>query len=290
MLKKYTLKKNILLASNFIFRICTNFYNTAGTTRAGSLAFTLLLSFIPFTIFMAGLVGLLPFSNMYVSKVEQYFFTNSIPHGGIQIYNQVKIFLLHSHNLSWVGFTSFMITTYLMLFAVENQLNGLWSTNRKYSIRKSLVFHTIFLASSLVTLITLSILSIYSHVFLQSNLISFLIDKSLTKLLPVALFTICYLTFPNYKIKFLHAVLAGITATILFILSKRIFVLYAKYIFINYHVIYGSLALFPILMIWVYTSCLNLLFSAEIIYGFQTQYNSKLQRNFYRLFKKKSVK
>lgn len=288
MLKKYTLKKNLLLSSNFILRICTNFYNTSGTTRAGSLAFTLLLSFIPFTIFMAGLVGLLPFSNAYVSRVEQYFFTNSIPHGGIQIYNQVKVFLLHSHNLSWVGFTSFMITTYLMLFAVENQLNGLWSTHRKYSIRKSLIFHTIFLACSVVTLIILSILSIYSHVFLHSNLISFFVDKLLTKLLPVALFTICYLTFPNHRIKFTHALLSGMTATVLFILSKRVFVLYAKYIFINYHVIYGSLALFPILMIWVYTSCLNLLFSAEIIYGFQTSYNSKLQRSFLHIFKRTS--
>lgn len=280
----------LISISNFLLRISNNFYQTSGTTRAGSLSFTILLSFIPFTISMAGLVSWLPFSNKYVTKVERYFFTNYIPHGGAMIYEQVKVFLQQSHNLSILGFSSLLVTTYLMLFAVETQLNALWKVQRKFSILKSLIVYTIFLASGGIAVITISILSIYCHVFLHSATMTFITDRSLTTFALVTLFTLVYQILPNHKIKFGHALIAGISASIIFSISKKIFIIYTKYVFINYHIIYGSLAIIPIFLIWIYISCLNLLFCAEIIYGLQTKYNHHLQQWLYSVLKIKLIK
>lgn len=275
------INKYIIISSNFMLRIVSNFYNTSGTTRAGSLSFTMLLSFIPFTISMAGLFAAItkwtPFSSHYIYKVEKYFFTNYIPHSGILIYQQVKIFLQQSQNLSILGFSSLLVTTYLMLYAIENQLNALWSAKSKFSILKSLFVHSIFLLSGFTVVIGISVLSIYSHVFLQSETINFLVDRSLTSLVAILLFTLCYKIMPNHQIKTSHALIAGISATLIFSLIKRLFMVYTKYIFINYHIIYGSLAFIPIFLIWIYISCLNFLFCAEIIYGLESKFNRNLQ-------------
>ena len=264
-----------------MLRIILNFDKTSGDTRAGSLAFTMLLSFIPFMISMAGLIGLLPFSNRYITRVEQYFFTNYIPHGGIQIYSQVKVFLQHSQELSILGFSSLIVTTYLMLFSVERQLNALWHTTRQNSILNSLRTHTLFLISGFSVIGIMTVLRIYSHVFLNSPTIDFLFDQSLTTFVTTAMFSLVYKFMPSHSVSLPHALIAGVTATLLFSVSKQLFLFYSVNLFVNYHIIYGSMAFIPLFLIWIYISCLNLLFCAEIIYGLETRYNERLQRVFY---------
>lgn len=285
----YPLRKQIIITINFILRIVYNFYKTSGTTRAGSLSFTMLLSFIPFTITMAGIfTGIshwLPISSAYIGKIERYVFANYIPHSGIEIYQQVKVFLLQSQELSLIGFLSLIVTTYLMMYALETQLNGLWSASSKFSLLNSLIIHTIFLVSSFGLAIIISTLSIYSHVFLQSATMNFLIDKSLITIVTVLMFTLCYKILPNHSIKISHAFFAALSATIIFNIAKKIFVLYIKYLFVNYHIIYGSLAFIPIFLIWIYVSCLNLLFCAEIIYGLESRFNRRLHLRAQQLFR-----
>lgn len=275
------IKKTSYVLQNFLLRIGYNFYITSGTTRAGSLSFTLMLSFVPFMISIASIIGWLPFSNHYMIDIEHYLFANYIPHEGTQVYEQVKVFLQHSHELSWLGSISLLISSYLMLFAVENQLNALWGiANSKFSPFNSLVVYTIFILGSTFTISIISIAIIYTHVFLHVGFTHYLINSSLTTVATILLFTLCYKIFPNHKIDIFHAFIAGFSATVIFNIGKKIFVFCIKHIFVNYHVIYGSLAFFPIFLIWIYFSCLNLLFCAEIIYGLQTRFNRKLQHQY----------
>lgn len=270
-----------------MLRIIINFEKTSGNTRAGSLAFTVLLSFIPFIISMAGIIGLLPFSNHYITRVEKYFFTNYIPHGGTQIYTQVKVFLQQSQELSWFGFSSLIVTTYMMLFAMERQLNALWHMKRQSSVFNSLRTHTLFLLCGFCVIGIMTILRIYSHVFLNSPTINFFFDQSLTTFVTIIMFSLVYKFMPSHSVSLPHAIIAGFTATLLFSISKQLFVFYSVHLFVNYHVIYGSMAFVPLFLIWIYISCLNLLFCAEIIYGLESRYNPRLQRIFYAYIQRK---
>ncbi len=241
----------------------------------------MLLSFVPFIISMAGIIGLLPFSNRYITRVEQYFFTNYIPHGGVQIYNQVKVFLQQSQDLSILGFSSLIVTTYLMLFAIERQLNALWYTKRQNSIFNSLRTHTLFLISGFGVIGIMTVLRIYSHVFLNSPTINFFFDKSLTTFVTIVMFSLIYKFMPSHAVSLPHATIAGIAATLLFSISKQLFLFYSVHLFVNYHIIYGSMAFVPLFLLWTYISCLNLLFCAEIIHGLETNYDPHLQKRLY---------
>ena len=93
------------------------------------------------------------------------------------------------------------------------------------------------------------------------------------------LFTLIYKIMPKHKVLFSHALIAAATATFFFNLAKKALVIYSHSLFVNYHILYGSLAFVPLFLIWVYLCCFNLLFCAAIIYGLETKFSQTTQHS-----------
>lgn len=275
--------KSIKIFINFIIRIVYNFRKTDVFTRTGSLAFTLVLSFIPFTISAVSIICYLPIPTHTITKIQHDFFTNYIPAAGDQVYHQVKIFLQHSRHLSILGFISLLITTYLMIFAIERQLNAIWHSKNHRKFSKSLLVYTLFLFCGPLLAAIGSFLQIYSVVLLNSKIV-WIFDEILTFLITVILFTLVYKLIPRHKTTFVNSFIAATAATIIFNLIKKLFVHFLVTIFVNYHIIYGSLSFIPIFLVWIYISCLNLFFCAGIIYALETKFNRPLQHRLNRYY------
>jgi len=77
-------------------------------------------------------------------------------------------------------------------------------------------------------------------------------------------FSMLYIIMPNHDIKIKHAIIAGITAAILFEITKKLFAMFIVN-FNNYEIVYGALATLPIFLIWIYLSWIVTLFGAEIV-------------------------
>lgn len=270
--------KLISVMINFVLRIIVNFWKTNGDTRSGSLAFTLLLSFVPFTISILSIISWLPISNANILRIEDHLFNNYLPHTGNEIFPQIKMFLKHSYKLSVLGFGSLILTTYLTLLSLEKQLNSVWSRKLKTNIFKSLLTHTLFLISGPIVLGGITILRTYSQIFITQHTLKFLLDNSLPLLLMAILFSLVYKIIPSHKTKFSHAIIAGAVATLFFNIIKLGFLFCCAHLFLNYHIIYGSLVVIPLFLMWIYLCSLNLLFSAEIIYALESPFNFKLHR------------
>ncbi len=275
---------------NFLARLICHFREKDIFTRSGSFAFTVLLSFVPFTISIVSVISWLPIPDSTIVKIQHRLFTDFLPPGdGEQIYHQIKIFLRQSRHLSMLGFGSLLITTYLMIFAIEKQLNAILNNKYQRKFVDSLLIYTLFLIGGIFLSILVSLLQLSSLVIFNSNIVAIL-NQSISVLITILLFVLVYKVIPRHKAIFKHAFLAATFATIIFLLIKILFIHVLVKIFVNYHVIYGSLSFIPIFLLWIYLSCINLFLCAGIIYALETKFDPELQLKINRIFKKFGIK
>jgi membrane protein len=76
-------------------------------------------------------------------------------------------------------------------------------------------------------------------------------------------FFLMYRIVPHRSVPWRLALFGGVVAAILFEAAKELFAAYVRYV-PTYNVIYGTFALVPIFLIWVYVSWLVVLFGAEL--------------------------
>jgi membrane protein len=92
------------------------------------------------------------------------------------------------------------------------------------------------------------------------------LGERLLLMLPLAVtwlaLTLAYLVIPNATVRFRHAALGGLVATVLFELSKRVFAEYLART--NYEQIYQALAVVPIFLFWVYVFWVIVLIGASL--------------------------
>ena len=79
------------------------------------------------------------------------------------------------------------------------------------------------------------------------------------------LLLVVYTFVPHRKIKFLHALTAGIVTGSIWYLIRRGLSIYVRVI-PQINVLYGSLAFIPIFLVWVYCTWVIVLFGAELNY------------------------
>ncbi|HLX53739.1 MAG TPA: YihY/virulence factor BrkB family protein, partial [Aquella sp.] len=243
-----------------------------------------------FTISMVSVISWLPIPDSTILKILHHLFTYILPSGnGEQIYHQIKIFIHQSRHLSVLGFGSLLITTYLMIFAIEKQLNVILNNKNQRKFGHSLLIHTLFLICGIILTILVSLLQLSNLVIFNSNIIAIL-NQSISFLITILLFTLIYKIIPRHKVAFKHAFLAATAATIIFFLIRILFIDVLVKIFVNYHVIYGSLSFIPIFMLWVYLSCINLFLCAGIIYALETKFDSELQQKINSIWNRFGVK
>lgn len=101
--------------------------------------------------------------------------------------------------------------------------------------------------------------------WLRVNVLGFLATVAISTLL----LTIAYSRIPNTRVKLRSALVGAVVAAVLWEAGKwgmTQYVLYSS----NYARFYGSLALIPLFMLWVYVTWLIVLFGLQVSYAMQT--------------------
>ena len=231
--------------------------------RSGSFSFTVLLSVIPFSLSVASIIGLLPISYVFTQHTERIIFSHFLPNTGDIFYQQFKYSMLQAKNLSWLGFLSLFLTAYIMFRSLEKHLNQMWHIRVHRKLRYSLLIYFFFLFLGPIIIAVLLLLQIYAKTYISLRLS--VAAHELSYIMGVLLFIAIYKILPATNVKWKHAIFAGVIAGSCFELAKRVFIFYAKH-FPVYSLLYGSLAVVPLFLIWVYISSLILFFCAQIIY------------------------
>ncbi|MDP4527595.1 virulence factor BrkB family protein [Alkalimonas delamerensis] len=234
----------------------------------GYLAYISLLSLVPFIAVMFSMLSAFPMFAEFRQSMENLLYANVVPSRGDEIKDYVNEFIGNTRGMTTVGISALIVVALLLIHNIDKTLNKIWRINKRprpvisFSIYwMILTLGPILFGTSIAVSSYLVTLTQFAEDF-TPGLSSFLLGL-VPYLMSLLAFCILYLVVPNTKVRIRHAFFGGLLAMLLFELLKYGFALYITH-FPSYQVIYGALALVPILFVWVYLCWLVVLIGAEL--------------------------
>ena len=235
---------------------------------SGYLSYVTLLSMVPLLAVVFSFFSIFPVFEKLKEEVEEFVFRNFVPALGDVVQEQILSFVENATRMTPLGLLVLLIVAVLLLSSIDHTLNQIWHVRKNrglivsYSIYLVVLITSPFLLGTSLAatsyLVSLSGIEEGSALFLIKLLLS-----SFPFLGSFLFFLLLYIIVPHTKVHFWSAVSGALIATLLFEISKSAFALYFIH-FPVYQVIYGALAVIPLLFIWVFISWVVVLVGAQI--------------------------
>lgn len=233
---------------------------------AGHLAYVTLLSIVPLLAVIFYMLAAFPVFSDLKAVLEDLIYNNLIPTSGDTIQTHISGFIENTKKMSMMGFASLIVIALLLISTIDQTINRIWRcTNKRSRIQAFTIYWTILSLGPLIIGASLALSSYLFNVFQEHGSLS--LGQRLLSLMP---FIFTWLTFagvytlvPHQRVSFRYALIGGFIAAILFFFGTDLFRLYITN-FPSQQIIYGALAVIPILFVWIYYSWLIVLVGAEI--------------------------
>jgi len=207
------------------------------------------------------------FSDISV-QLKNFIFTNFMPAAGDVIQRYLDQFVANVNKMTAVGAVGLIVTALLLMHSVDSALNTIWRSNSPRPMVYSFAVYWMIL--TLGPLLAGASLAISSYLlslrWVNVTGVTSLIDQ-LLRIFPLVLsilaFWLLYSVVPTRRVPGRDALTGAVVAGLLFELGKKGFALYVT-MFPSYQLIYGVLAVIPILFLWVYWTWCIVLLGAEV--------------------------
>lgn len=242
--------------------------------RASSLSFTTILSIVPFFALTFAVLKGFGVHN----KIEPLIL-DQVAAGSQEAVARIVTYINNTNMTSMgaIGLVTLIITVITLLGNIEEAFNGIWGLRETRSFyRKFSDYLSVVITAPLLLLAAVSITTT-----LQSQaLVRWLVENSYLGGLLLLLFRLApyliiwlaliflYIFIPNTRVRFKSALIGGVMAGTIWQLAQWGYIHFQVGV-ARYNAIYGTLALLPIFMVWIYTSWLIVLFGVEIVYAHQ---------------------
>lgn len=237
--------------------------------RAAALTYTLILSLVPMLA-----VCLSVFSLVFdITKLSQDFklilFKHLATGAGNEVGRYIDLLLtkVKFKTLGYVGFATLLLTSLVLLASIEESINRIWAIRKKKALwKRVLIYNLILFLGPLSVSLSIATTTVVTRYFPDM-----LLRANLGIVLVSTLFlTLTYKIFPNKKVEWRAALIAGVFVAGGTEIAKWIYAIYlAKALF--YNQVYGGLALFPLFLVWIYLNWL--LFLAGALFTFMLQHH-----------------
>ncbi|HME42190.1 MAG TPA: YihY/virulence factor BrkB family protein [Syntrophorhabdales bacterium] len=262
---------------SFLLRVLRSFMRNQGLLLSGALAYYTLLSIVPLSI-LALIV--LPH---FIGEGQSFYILSTyigmmIPGYGAILTEQMQVFLQHRQALGIIGFVAMLFFSSMAFTVLENAMSVIFMHRVRVQHRHfltSAVIPYLYILSIGLAIVVISFITGALEILEKRQLIIFGWSVSLELTSRIALYVLgvlcevlllssIYLLMPVGHIAFHHALIGGITATILWEFTRRALVwYYSNLSMVN--VIYGSFATTVVALLITEAISLILLLGAQVI-------------------------
>ncbi|HJV67279.1 MAG TPA: YhjD/YihY/BrkB family envelope integrity protein [Geomonas sp.] len=256
--------------------VAGNFFANNNLLRATALSFTTLLSLVPLLALAFSVLKGLGAQNLLAPLIIK-----QMAAGSEEAVNRIITYIGNTNmrSVGAIGMAALLYTSISMLASVEEAFNSIWAVIETRSFyRKFSDFVSVLVSAPLLLLAATSIATTLHSERLMGWLLQnayvgdvFLFLLSLTQYVVVwiALFLL-YLLIPNTRVRYDSALIGAVLAGTAWELAQWVYI-HFQVGASRYNAIYGTLAALPILMVWIYTSWIIVLFGMEVVAAHQNR-------------------
>nr|WP_198981756.1 YihY family inner membrane protein [Herbaspirillum sp. ASV7] len=234
---------------------------------AGSLTFTTILSLVPMLTIALALFTAFPLFSTFRASLEAYFVENLMPKGVANtILGYLNQFAAKSARISAVGGVLLILTSVLTMSTIESVFNQIWRVKKSRPlVQRVLVYWAIITLGPLLIGVSISVTSYLSTATGGAVRSLPWLGESFYTLVSLMFstlaYTLLYSTVPNQTVDWRDALAGGVLAGIGLEIAKRLFAVYILK-FPTYTMVYGTVAVLPIFLVWIYMMWMITLFGA----------------------------
>ena len=270
-----SIKKSASTVIDFGFSATRRFIENQGFMVASSMAYSTLISLIPFLLFVTIFLNSLNVIDLQLAKelINQNILVPFLPTYQEELLLYADRIIENSTTFGWIGFISFLLSSLLLINKISTSFNWIYNTKPK---KNWLIQLTLFLFGligfvlilSVVLTITIPTISWVksNHLLSENNQFISIVSSKITPwvFIFVGLFFMIW-KIPASKVHCLSALLGAICGTFSWQLANTIFIYLISRSF-NYEKIYGSLAAIVIFFVWIHILWILIYIALEISY------------------------
>ena len=236
---------------------------------AGSLTFTTALSIVPLLAVALAIFSAFPAFGKFQVTLQGYLLENLIPDSmAQQIMRYLNTFAGKARSLTWAGLVAVVFTAVTLMLTIDKTFNTIWRVPRPRPLAQRVLVY--WGAITLGPLVLGGALSVSSYLAGASRGLFTALPGWLAWVAELASWAVLaaaiagmYRVIPNAQVSWRDAFTGGVFAALAFEAAKRIFTGYVM-AQPTYTSVYGAFAIFPLFLVWIFTSWLIVLFGAVI--------------------------
>ncbi|NLB57840.1 MAG: YihY family inner membrane protein [Gammaproteobacteria bacterium] len=234
---------------------------------AGALSFTTVLALVPLSIVVFGVLSAFPVFEQWSEVLRDFIFANFVPSAAQAVESYLLQFSLNTGQLTAAGVITLVVTVLITLQGVETTFNRIWRVkSARPQVSRFLVYWTVLTLGALVASASIAMMTSVFALDIFRTVSGAWLQRSLVGAAPFAIELVAiaaiYRVVPHRTVKWRHAFAGALLAAVLLEVLKRLIALYLGS-FDAYERIYGQVAFFPILLLWIYLAWVSVLLGAS---------------------------
>lgn len=262
---------------SFCIGVLRGFKRNQGLLLSGAVAYYTLLSFIPLSILILIVLSHFVGEEQLFTTISTYL-EMALPGSAAILTEHARVFIEHRKVIGIIGLLVMLFFSSIAFTTLENAMSVIFS--HRVSILRRHFLTSAFIPYIYIILLTLGILLVSFiagalETLEDMKLIIFGWSFSLKGAPGIALYIIgmigevfmltsLYLVMPVGRITFRHALIGGITATVLWEITRRVIIWYYSVLSLV-NLIYGSFATAVVFLLSIEAAALILLLGAQVI-------------------------
>ena len=236
---------------------------------ASSLTFTTTISLVPlFTVALAIFSAFPMFSRMQ-KQLQQWAVQSLVPDNiALPVLGYLNQFAAKAGEMGWVGALALLISALALILTIDRKLNDIWRVREGRPLTQRVLVYWALL--TLGPLLLAGSLSVTSYALSASKGLVATMPGGLKLLLGSLQFFLMalgvsalYRYVPNTRVRWSHAFLGGLFVASGLELAKKLLAWYLSTV-PTYSVVYGTFAIVPILLVWIYLVWVIVLLGAVV--------------------------